>query len=297
MKDTKIQTFLATLLNKPLSVKIKFVLFFILALFQLNTSNAQDLRDLEHTLKFADYLFKTQQYILASEEYERAVYYDSTDNKALLKLLQSYRYSEKFDVENQRFNIFFGDSLPLLRADFAEEYVKNMILREKFEETYQYLDKNTTLANNNKETYQLGSILLQKKWDNAFNYALKHSVTSEKKNADLHVLAFNAKQLKYKKPFVAALFSTIIPGTGKMYTKNWKDGVISLLFVGVNAWQAYRGFDQYGEQSVYGWVFAGFATSFYIGNIFGSHKSAKKYNKKLDDEIYHKAWHLMVDDM
>ncbi len=295
MKDTKIQTCLVIRWNKHLSNKLKFLLL-IFALTLLSFAKAQDLRDHEHTLKFADYLFKTQQFTLASEEYERAVYQDSTNSKALLKLLQSYRYSEKFGIAKQRFNYFFGDSLYNIRVDFAEEYVKQAILRNEFKSTFEYLEKNNSLPNDKKETYQLGSVLLQKKWDDAFTYALKHPVTNEKKNADLHVIAFNAKQLKYKKPFVAALFSTIVPGTGKMYTKNWKDGVISLLFVGVNAWQAYRGFDQYGEKSVYGWVFASISTSFYLGNIFGSHKSAKKYNKKLDDEVYHNTWHLMVDD-
>jgi hypothetical protein len=64
----------------------------------------------------------------------------------------------------------------------------------------------------------------------------------------------------------------------------------------VNIWQAYRGFSKSGKNSVYGWVFASLATGFYIGNIFGSHKSAKKYNKKIDDNLYNEAWHLVVDD-
>jgi len=297
MKDTKIQTFSVTLLNNNRIGKIHYlILFFLFSSFFLNT-RAQDLRDFQHTLKFADYLFKTQQYVLASEEYERAVYYDSTNNTALLKLFQSYRFAEKHDIVKDRFSYFFSDNLYSLRSDFAEEYVKNLVMRNKYKELYDYLNKNTSLNVSDKETYQLGSLLLQKNWDTAFNYALKHPVTTDKKNADLHVLAFNSKQTKYKKPFNAALFSAIIPGTGKMYTKNWKNGVISLLFVGVNAWQAYRGFNKYGNESVYGWVFAGFATTFYLGNIFGSHKSAKKYNEKLDDEIYHNTWHLMVDDM
>ena len=297
MKDTKIQIFSATLSTNFFIRRTNCITLFLLLNFLSFNTTAQDLRDFQHTLKFADYLFKTQQYVLASEEYERAVYYDSTNNTALLKLFQSYRYAEKHDIVAERFNYFFSDSLFTIRNDFAKEYVKNLVMRNKYKKLYSYLDKNTSLSNSDKETYQLGSLLLQKKWDTAFNYALKHPVTTDKKNADLHVLAFNSKQTKYKKPFNAALFSAIIPGTGKMYTRNWKDGIISLIFVGVNTWQAYRGFNKYGNESVYGWVFAGFATTFYLGNIFGSHKSAKKYNEKLDDEIYHNTWHLMVDDM
>lgn len=297
MKDIKIQTNLATRLIKLLQGKS--ILFAVLVfLFAFNGKiTSQDLRDLEHTLKFADYLFKTRQFILAAEEYERAVYYDSTNNRALLRLFQSYRYAEKHDVANQRFKLLLGDSIYHIQQDLAKEYVNNLFLRKEFKPAFDYLKKNASLNGSDKQTYQLGSILLQKKWDDAFQYALKHPVTNDKKNADIHVVAFRSKQQKYKSPFVAGMFSTIIPGTGKMYTKNWKDGIISLVFVGVNIWQAYRGFNKYGEDSVYGWIFAGFATSFYIGNIFGSAKSAKKYNKKLDDQIYNEAWHLMVNDM
>jgi len=297
MKDTKTQTFSVipcSKMNRLSIFKISFVVIFFTAGFQIK---AQDLRDFEHTIKFADYLFKTQQYTLAAEEYERAVYYDSTNNSALLRLLQCYRYAGKNDIVAARFTYFFKDSLNYLRRDFAEEYVKNLLLRNEFETAYGYLDKNINIDETERESMQLGCLLLQKKWDNAFDYALKHPVTGDKKNADIHVVAFRSKQLKYKKPFVAATFSTLIPGTGKMYTKNWKDGIISLLFVGVNGWQAYRGFNKYGSNSVYGWVFTGFAASFYIGNIFGSYKSAKKYNEKLDNQIYQEARHLMVGGM
>ncbi len=265
-------------------------------LFHAQLFNAQDLKDLEHTQKFADYLFKSKQFVLASEEYERLVFKDSTNKTAKLKLIQSYRFSNNYKSAIEKFDFFFKDSLYKLEPNFAEEFIKNLVLEKENKLVYSYLERNTVLDKGYRETYQLGSILLERNWDSAFYYALKHPVTDGKKNADLHVFAFRSKQLKYKKPFNAAFYSTIIPGTGKMYTKNWKDGLVSLMFVGANTWQAYRGFSKSGKSSVYGWVFAGFATSFYIGNIMGSYKSAKKYNKKLDDEIYSEAWHLMVDD-
>jgi hypothetical protein len=268
------------------------VLIFLLS----NHIVAQDLRDFEHTQKFANFLFQSKQFTLASEEYERLVYYDSTNNNSRLKLIQSYRLSGKFNIALQKFDRFFKDSLLLLKNDFAEELVKNLILEKENQKAIGYIDSNINFDENTRQNYTLAAILLKKDWDMAFEYALKNRVTGNKKNADLHVIAFQSKQLKYKKPFVAAMFSSVIPGTGKFYTKNWKDGIISLMLVGVNTWQAYRGFHKYGEQSAYGWVFAGFATTFYIGNVFGSYRSAKKYNIKLNEELYNKTWHLVVDD-
>lgn len=267
-----------------------------IVIFHIQLIHCQDLKDTEHTLKFADYLFKTKQYVLASEEYERLAFIDSTDLSIKYRLIQSYRFSERPKVALEKFTYFFNDNIDLLNSKLSEEYVKNLILEKDNQKAIHFLDKTMKLDIGTIETYQLGCILLERQWDNAFNFALKHSVTESKKNADLHVLAIRSKQLNYKKPYKAALFSSIIPGTGKMYTKNWKDGIISLMFVGVNAWQAYRGFNKYGKNSVYGWVFASLSAGFYAGNIFGSYKSAKKYNKKIDDEIYNETWHLMVDD-
>jgi len=275
--------------------KISIILIGII-LFHAQILIAQNLKDAGHTQKFADYLFKTNQFVLASEEYERLVFYDSLNDNAKLRLIQSYRFSGNYKTALTKFDYFFKDSISNIRIDFAEEFVKNLILEKENHRAFAFLEKNISLEAGVKQTYQLGTLLLDRKWDTAFHYALKNPVTQSKKNADLHVIAFRSKQINYKRPFAAAFFSTIIPGTGKMYTKNWKDGFLSLMFVGVNAWQAYRGFNKSGESSVYGWVFAGFATSFYIGNIFGSFKSAKKYNKKLNDGLYNEAWHIMVND-
>ena len=259
--------------------------------------HSQDIHDLNHSKQFADYLYKTGQFQLASEEFERIAFLDSTNQNIKLKLINSYRKSENYSLALNRIDLFFGEQLFDLPADFAEEYVKLLMFTKQDSLAYLYLSLNKTLIPGTRQNYQLGSLLLQKKWDESFQYAMNYPVSSDKKNADLHLLAFEAKQLKYKKPGVAALMSVVIPGSGKAYTGNWKDAAISFIFVSVNAWQAYRGFNKYGTESVYGWVFAGLTIGFYIGGIYGSAKSAKKYNKKIDDEFYHKATHIVLDGM
>ncbi|MEN8119594.1 MAG: hypothetical protein ABFS35_04580 [Bacteroidota bacterium] len=263
----------------------------------LTIMHSQNIHDLNHSKQFADYLYKTGQFQLASEEFERIVFLDSTNQNLKLKLINSYRKAENYSLALNRINLFFGEQLFNLPADFAEEYVKLLMFTKQDSLAYLYLSLNKTLIPSTRQNYQLGSLLLQKKWGESFQYAMKYPVSSDKKNADLHLLAFEAKQLKYKKPGVAALMSFVIPGSGKAYTRNWKDAAISFIFVSVNAWQSYRGFNKYGTESVYGWVFAGLASGFYIGNIYGSAKSAKKYNKKIDDELYHKVRHIVLDDM
>jgi len=275
---------------------IKMLLSFVL-LCLIFSIQAQNIHDLNHSKQFADFLYKTEQFQLAAEELERIVFLDPTDRNLKLKLIKSYRKANSYQQALNKFDILFKENLIELPPDFAEEYVKLLIFTKQDSTAYNYLSLNKTLNPTTRQNYQLATLLLQKKWDDSFQYAMKYPVKDNTKNTNLHLLAFEAKQLKYKKPVVAGLMSAIIPGSGKAYTKNWKDAAISFIFVGVNAWQAYRGFDKYGSKSAYGWVFAGLSVGFYFGNIYGSVKSVKKYNKKLDDALYHKAEHTIFDNM
>ena len=95
---------------------------------------------------------------------------------------------------------------------------------------------------------------------------------------------------------MAAGFSAIIPGTGKFYTRNWSDGLFSMLFIAGNAWQAYRGFNAHGIKSGYGWAFASLSASFYIGNIIGGAKAAKRYNKNKRNEVDNQVFEFVRSD-
>jgi len=266
----------------------------------LNTNSnlySQNIYDLEHSLQFADYLYKTNQYELAAQEYERIVFLSPDKQNFKLKLIKSYRLSKNYNLALNKLKYFYEDTLVNLPNNFANEYVKLLLITNKNEKAFNYLDQNKTINHRTKQNYQLSSLLLQKKWTDAYKYTLKNTVINDNEiNKNLHSLVLKTRKIKYKKPFVAAVFSTIIPGSGKIYTKYWKDAFIAFLFVGVNSWQAYRGFDKRGVNSAYGWVFASFATGFYIGNVFGSYKSAKKYNSKIDDEIYNEAAKFAFDN-
>jgi len=273
--------------------KLSTILWVLIAI----NIHAQNIHDLEHSKQFADYLYKTGQYDLAAEEYERIVFLepDNLQNKYLL--ISSYHKAREYKQALKRFNYFFENNLAGMPADFAEEYVKLLLLTRQDSLAINYLNQNFSLNTELKNNLHLTALLLQKKWDDSFRFARSYPVTNEKMNAQLHLLAFEAKQIKYKSPALAGFMSAIVPGTGKIYTKYWKDGIIAMIFVGVNAWQAYRGFNRYGKKSAYGWIFAGLTASFYLGNIYGSVKSAKKYNKKKDNEFYRKALYITLGNL
>jgi len=102
------------------------------------------------------------------------------------------------------------------------------------------------------------------------------------------IILDNKMYFKYKSPALSIALSSVIPGSGKVYSGAWKDAIVSFFFVATSAFQSYRGFEKNGVKSAYGWVFGGLATGFYLGNLFGSAKAAHMYNSNLKNNLKHK---------
>lgn len=107
------------------------------------------------------------------------------------------------------------------------------------------------------------------------------SIQSEK----LLELVSLAEGFKYKSPALAAVMSTLIPGSGKLYTERYWDALTSFLTVGFSARHAWAGFKRNGTGSVIAWIHTIVGTYFYLGNIYGSAASAKLYNENQTENI------------
>lgn len=75
----------------------------------------------------------------------------------------------------------------------------------------------------------------------------------------------------------AVFLSALIPGSGKIYSGAWKDGLTSLLFVAANAWSSYRGFSM--DKPGYGYTFAALSAGFYFGNLYGTRQWVRHQNR------------------
>ncbi|MEZ4901419.1 MAG: hypothetical protein R2822_06490 [Spirosomataceae bacterium] len=88
-----------------------------------------------------------------------------------------------------------------------------------------------------------------------------------------------------KAPVVAALLSTIVPGSGKIYAGKTGQGVITLiqnLALGLQAYEAYR---RDGWKSPRFLIYGGLFTFFYVGNIWGSSLSIHIRNQEFNDKV------------
>ncbi len=241
-----------------------------------------DLFDAEHTRQFADYLYKSGQYDFAVEEYQRLVFLDPGSYTAKTGIIKSFRQMKQNDKALFFYEKFFPspDTIPVSLQKIG--VVLNTL--EGYYPQAVKLLKISKIRDDEKETLMLGILILQKKWKESLKF---YNASDQNQNAVFHQFgnAVNRRlQHPNKSPFLAGAMSAVVPGLGKVYTKNYGDALMSFVIVGLNAWQAWRGFSKNGIKSAHGWIFAGIGASFYLGNIWGSAKSAKKYNEKLDNE-------------
>lgn len=256
----------------------------------------QDLYDREHSQKYAEYLFSSRQHTLAAEEFERLVYFDRNNFSFKYYLIKSYRLSGNLNSGINRIYSYYGSSLDTMPQLMATEFVKLELLSDSLSVVSTFIQQNKKVLPVKKDVIQSCYLLLKGNYNQANLLADDAAAKNPGFPRDLKILSEKAGRIKFKSPVIAASFSAIIPGTGKFYTKNWADGVVSMLFVVANAWQAYRGFNEHGIKSTYGWTFASLSASFYIGNIFGAVKAAKRYNKNKRNEIDNQVFDFVRSD-
>ena len=267
-------------------MKKTLYLIYILLTFS-SLSFSQNIFDLEHSAKYADHLYKTGDYSSAAKEYERLIILVPDSSKFNFRLLQSYKHSKQIGKGKEKAVEIYGNLYKNYPHDIIYIYFQFLILQDNYSECHTILKEQTKLTSEEHQEFTLAIYLLENQRDSAgtFIKTIFCSKNTNKENSvsdkfsELTSLYHTQKKIKYKKPVVASLLSTVVPGLGKIYTNDIKNGLGVLSIISLYSWQSYRGFKHEGVKSFYGWGFGALATGFYIGNIYGSHQSAKRENK------------------
>ncbi len=268
----------------------------ILITINLNYCCSQNLYNPVNSEKYAEYLTSSKQFALAAEEYERLIFFNDNNIAFKYKLINSYRLAGELRTGTDRLYSFYGDSIYSIPRSLAKEYMKLELLQDSLSIADKFLHQNNTLSSDEKLIFQCCQSLLSGKYPEAKLYMNRYADNNLNMATSIFKLTESAQKTKFKSPLLAAGLSAIVPGTGKFYTKNWNDGIFSFLFVASNVWQAYRGFSEHGSKSAYGWTFAGLSASFYIGNIFGAVKAARRYNYKKRNDINDQVYEIIRSD-
>ncbi|AEL25844.1 hypothetical protein [Cyclobacterium marinum] len=266
----------------------------VLPLFSLS-GYSQNLYDFDNSAAFASYLRQTNQFNLAIPEYERLVFMKPGDLTIEKDLLAVYWEAEMWETGiNRALNLYPNENT--MPSELAFEYVALLFKNKQFNDAKSFSENNTHLQAHERYFYSGTSDALRFEWKSAYeSYSLLGESNFQSAQKYLEI-SRQALEEKRKSPALAAVMSTIVPGSGKIYTGDWKDGLVALLFVGTTGWQAQRAFQKQGVESVRGWIFASISFGFHIGNIFGSHKSAKLINLKKDEFHQNKIEHLFYSN-
>lgn len=232
---------------------------------------AQDLYDLSHTVRYADYLRRDGRYEAAQIEYRRALGLAPRDSTLLFGLMRSYRLGAQPGAALLVARDYHPDTAatPVL---ITEEYLQALLDMRLHMAAYRTAG---VLPPTRRFHWHMGTLLLEERR----REARAHLDASPFDGATWEPLVVRSEGTRHKKPWLATALSAVVPGTGRMYAGRWADGGFSLLNVGIFTWQAYRGFNRRGTRSFYGWFNAFFGVSFYIGNLYGSHRAAVIYNE------------------
>jgi hypothetical protein len=234
---------------------------------------------------------QSHQFTLASAEWERVLFFTPGDTAARLNLIRSYRLSDHATDGWNKLNQWYPTGT--LPRPFSLEAARLTLIRGDFAAFGSVLGRSDGLTLPETSDLKLGAWLMEGAW---IRTPVKSRVTpfditaADPRLTDLYAATRNIHR---KSPAAAVALSAVIPGMGKIYSHDWKDGMFSLLFVATNAWQSYRGFSKNGVSSVTGWIFGSLAAGFYSANLFGSWKSARTYNATQTDRIRHEAENII----
>ena len=264
-----------------------FLLLLLLVVF-CNSVKSQNLFNAENSRKFAGYLFRTQQYNLAAHEYERILSINPNDTVTFTDLIEAYRLGNSCQLSFKNMEILNVSSF-FKNETLAAEYLKLTLSCNNYDQANYFSEALSELDLPEQKFYQLGRFVFEEKTDSLIRFANRnHELLSDK-----YSLVFsNVKDIanfNRKKPGLAAVMSAIIPGSGKAYTGYWGDAIMSLVFVSTNAWLSYKGFNKKGINSANGWIFGSISMGFYLGNIWGSGRAAKTYNRTEYESLYNDA--------
>lgn len=225
---------------------------------------------------FANFLYSSELYDFASEEYERLFFTYPDSLHYFRRLLSSYKFAKNKDVLNNRL-----EYNSIQNPELLKDYYDILITTNNTDKVKLWYQKNKnyfTVLDRDEIEFKIA--IGEYDWRRATNLHARNTL-----NEKYDPIVNKIKSNKFKSPGLASIMSALIPGAGRFYAKDPKDAIISILFIATTGYQAYRRFNQKGSSSVGGWIFAGISFGFYVGNIYGSNKSARYYNQKLNDQI------------
>ena len=278
-----------------------FLLFLTLApLLSQKKQDASPLHKVQTLFLLGDYYYNKQDYPLAQIEYKRALNRNSNTLKKKSelksKLALSLLHQDKFlqcteELKGgQEFDHLYLSMFAALRLGWTSLAIKKQakILISK------------EIANREKEEALLlggTAYLEQRDYKKAEEFYLnlkkqsKSASIIQKSSGFINNLDTYYKQSQ-KTPWLSGIFSTIIPGSGQIYSEHYTDGIIAFFFnvVFISASLRLYKLEQRSDESHYYSAALGLiGLNFYFSNISSAVNSARRYNQYQERKFHHEV--------
>lgn len=231
----------------------------------------------ENIKSFGNNLFCEKDYLRAIDEYENYLKFSKNDS-IQFKIAYSYLLINNFHQAINKFlqinskSVFFENS----KVELLKVYFLMSDSTGFYQTANSIIDSNSIFKSDALKLKNFAMLLSENMirrddFLKPFNY-------SEKVKA----LEFFNRRFSppYKNELLAGILSALIPGSGKIYTQNYGDGVTAFILTGLFGYLAYTNFQH--AHNTRAWIFTGLGSLFYAGNVYGSVASAQIFNAKVD---------------
>jgi len=253
----------------------KFLLFVFFISFTtiIGQDRITNLFSQENILKFADHLYSEKDYLRAIMEYRRYLSLNQDDNLSL-RIAEGYLRMNKFDESGSEFMKLFNSSV---REEAILGYARSQFLSGNF-----------------KPFSESGELSGSESWQVLKLKYLTYLYTGRSLPAKEEMLEYfpetsrssierfyeRKRNPERKSELKAAILSAIIPGTGKIYSGNYGDGITAFIVTSLLGYITYDNFN--AGNTTKGWIFAGLSSIFYAGNIYGSAAAVQIHNRGVE---------------
>ena len=263
--------------NRSLQIAVLLVFLMPILNFAQISNNNSSLFSPVNRLKFGNYLFADKDYLRASaefKEYLKSFDDDTVRFKYSLCLFNIGKYEEASDNFK---TLFYGNPFTeKARLYFYESY----FFGKDYKDLRDLADnQNYKSVRYSKEIDRLKNISYLMDCSRLPEMNSFLSVFDDSVQSSIAKFYYQKKNPKHKNPITAAVFSAIIPGSGKIYTGEIGDGITAFITTALSAYLAYSNFK--ADHNFRGWLFTGLTAFFYAGNVYGSAASAQIYNARI----------------
>jgi len=244
----------------------------------------------EEPLGFASFLMRQGEYYRAITEFNRVLYLSSSADHesrsaAILGIGQALHAGQRYERAGEWLWPRLGELSAAGRLDDGVELMSRSFLDANTGSRLLLLTSEPIFPVQEALFYRPLALANTGNWQDAYQGFL--DVPSQSRYGSMAALnadfANNALDASWKSPAKAGWLG-IIPGLGYLYADHKQTAAASFIVNTVFWFATYQAFD--ADQNVLGGFLAVISVSWYASNIYGSVQAAKRYNSRLQSDLW-----------